>query len=334
MRRRELLALTGIAASVAASSALQPWRALAQAPGVPYPAVAGTVTIVSPFTAGGTTDILARIIADKLAPVLGRTVIVDNRPGAGGAIGSTAAARAAPDGLTLLVGHIGTLGVNPSLYASLGYDPLKSFDYVAPLALVPNVLVVHPAVPAADVPELIVHAKANAGKLNYSSAGQGSAAHIAMAAFNIAAGTTMTHVPYRGTSQSVGDLIAGQVQLTMTGVLSVLPHVRAGTLRGLGVSTLKRLAVAPEIPAIAETLKDFEASQWYGLVAPAGTPPQLVERLTAEIRTIMTSPDIAARLAREGAEHWDISPDAFRAHVAAEIPRWKGVIEAAKIKVE
>jgi tripartite-type tricarboxylate transporter receptor subunit TctC len=155
-----------------------------------------------------------------------------------------------------------------------------------------------------------------------------------MAAFNIAAGTTMTHVPYRGTSQSVGDLIAGQVQLTMTGVLSVLPHVRAGSLRGLGVSTAKRLAVAPDIPAIAETLKDFEASQWYGLVAPAGTPPLLVERLHTEIRTIMTSPEIAARLAREGAEHWDISPSAFRAHVAAEIPRWKTVIETAKIKVE
>jgi len=309
-------------------------QAGAQAPGLPYPAVAGTVTIVSPFTAGGTTDILARMIADKLAPALGRTVIVDNRPGAGGAIGATAAARAAPDGLTLLVGHIGTLGVNPSLYPSLGYDPLKSFDFVAPLALVPNVLVVHPSVPATDLAALIAYAKANAAKLNYSSAGQGSAAHIAMAAFNIAAGTTMTHVPYRGTSQSVGDLVAGQVQVTMTGVLSVLPQVRAGNLRGLGVSTVKRLAVAPEIPAIAETLKDFEASQWYGLVAPAGTPPLLVERLGAEIKTIMTSPDIAARLASEGAEHWDISPAAFRAHVAAEIPRWKAVIEAAKIKVE
>ena len=180
----------------------------------------------------------------------------------------------------------------------------------------PNVLVVHPSVPAASVSELIAHAKANAGKLNYSSAGQGSAAHIAMAAFNIAAGTTMTHVPYRGTPQSVCDLIAGQVQMTMTGVLSVLPHVRAGTLRGLGVSTAKRLAVAPDIPAIAETLKDFEASQWYGLVAPAGTPAPVLERLNAEIRTIMTSPEIAARLAREGAEHWDISPAAFRAHVA------------------
>jgi tripartite-type tricarboxylate transporter receptor subunit TctC len=329
MRRRELLALTGLAAFAAAVSA-RPGFAQSAAP--PYPA--GTVTIISPFTAGGTTDILARVIADKLGPALGRTVIVDNRPGAGGAIGSTAAARAAPDGLTLLVGHIGTLGVNPSLYANLGYDPLKHFDYVAPLALVPNVLVVHPSVPAANVTELIAHAKGNADRLNYSSAGQGSAAHIAMAAFNIAAGTTMTHVPYRGTSQSVGDLIAGQVQLTMTGVLSVLPHVRAGSLRGLGVSTAKRLAVAPDIPAIAETLKDFEASQWYGLVAPAGTPPLLVERLHAEIRTIMTSPEIAARLAREGAEHWDISPSAFRAHVAAEIPRWKTVIETAKIKVE
>jgi tripartite-type tricarboxylate transporter receptor subunit TctC len=329
MRRRELLALTGLAAFAAAVSA-RPGFAQSAAP--PYPA--GTVTIISPFTAGGTTDILARVIADKLGPALGRTVIVDNRPGAGGAIGSTAAARAAPDGLTLLVGHIGTLGVNPSLYANLGYDPLKHFDYVAPLALVPNVLVVHPSVPAANVTELIAHAKGNADRLNYSSAGQGSAAHIAMAAFNIAAGTTMTHVPYRGTSQSVGDLIAGQVQLTMTGVLSVLPHVRAGSLRGLGVSTAKRLVVAPDIPAIAETLKDFEASQWYGLVAPAGTPPLVVERLHTEIRTIMTSPEIAARLAREGAEHWDISPSAFRAHVAAEIPRWKTVIETAKIKVE
>jgi len=325
MRRRQLLALTGLAAALA----MQAPCAFAQAP---YPA--GTVTIVSPFTAGGTTDILARVIADKLAPALGRTVIVDNRPGAGGAIGSTAVARAAPDGLTLLVGHIGTLGVNPSLYPNLAYHPLTSFDYVAPLALVPNVLVVNPAVPAQSVAALIAHAKANPGKLNHSSAGQGSAAHIAMAAFNIAAGTAMTHVPYRGTPQSVGDLIAGQVQVTMTGVLSVLPHVRAGTLRGLGVSTAQRLPVAPEIPAIAETLKDFEASQWYGMVAPAGTPTLVLARLHSEIRTIMRSPEVAQRLTTEGAAHWDISPAAFRAHVAAEIPRWKAVIEQAKIKLD
>jgi tripartite-type tricarboxylate transporter receptor subunit TctC len=310
-------------------AALPPHQAAAQAT---YPS--GTVTIVSPFTPGGTTDILARIIADKLGPALGKPVVVDNRPGAGGAIGATAAARAAPDGHTLLVGHIGTLGVNPSLYPSLGYDPLTSFDYVAPLALVPNVLVVNPSVPAKSVPELIAYAKAQEGKLNYSSAGQGSAAHIAMAAFNIAAGLTMTHVPYRGTAPSVTDLIAGQVQMTMTGVLSVLPHVRAGTLRGLGVSTIKRLAVAPDIPAVAETLRDFEASQWYGLVAPAGTPAPILERLHAEIRIIMRSPEITQRLTTEGAEHWDISPAAFRAHVAAEIPRWKTVIETARIKLD
>jgi tripartite-type tricarboxylate transporter receptor subunit TctC len=325
MKRREFLALAG-------SAAAGMWPRSMSAQPQPYPT--GTVTIVSPFTAGGTTDILARVIADKLAPVLGKPVIVDNRPGAGGAIGATAVARAAPDGHTLLVGHIGTLGVNPSLYPNLAYHPLTSFDYVAPLALVPNVLVVNPSVPATSVTELIAVARADPGKLNYSSAGQGSAAHIAMAAFNITAGLTMTHVPYRGTSQSVSDLIGGQVQVTMTGVLSVLPQVRAGTLRGLGVSTLKRLAVAPDIPAIAETLKDFEASQWYGMVAPTGTPPAILARLQTEIATIMRSAEVSQRLATEGAEYWDISPAAFRAHVAAEIPRWKAIIETAKIKVE
>jgi tripartite-type tricarboxylate transporter receptor subunit TctC len=324
MQRRQILSLGGLAAV----AALRPRAAAAQN----YPT--GTVTIVSPFTPGGTTDILARMIADRLAPALGRTVIVDNRPGAGGAIGSTVVARAAPDGLTLLVGHIGTLGVNPSLYTNLAYDPLTNFDYVAPLALVPNVLVVNPIVPARTVAELIAYAKANPNKLNYSSAGQGSAAHIAMAAFNLAAGITMTHVPYRGTAPSVADLIAGQVQVTMTGVLSVLQHVRAGTLRGLGVSTTKRLAVAPEIPAVAETIKDFEASQWYGLVAPAGMPAPVLQRLHGEIATIMRSADITQRLATEGAEYWDIAPAEFRAHVAREIPRWKIVIEAAKIKVD
>ena len=324
MHRRQILALGGLAAV----AALRPRVAAAQN----YPT--GTITIVSPFTPGGTTDILARMIADRLAPALGRTVIVDNRPGAGGAIGSAVVARAAPDGLTLLVGHIGTLGVNPSLYANLAYDPLTNFDYVAPLALVPNVLVANPIVPARTVAELIAYAKANPNKLNYSSAGQGSAAHIAMAALNVAAGLTMTHVPYRGTAPSVGDLIAGQVQLTMTGVLSVLQHVRAGTLRGLGVSTIKRLAVAPEIPAVAETIKDFEASQWYGLVAPAGVPAPILQRLHSEIATIMRSPEITQRLATEGAEYWDIAPAEFRAHVAREIPRWKTVIEAAKIKVD
>src|SRR5262245_60967405 len=277
------------------------------------------VTLIVPFPPGGTNDIFARAIADKLGAALGVAVIIDNRGGAGGTIGSTAVARMPPDGYTLMIGHIGTLGVNPSLYPNLSYDTLTSFDYVAPLGLVPNVLVVHPSLPAKTVQELIDYAHANPGKLNYSTAGSGSAADIAMAAFNLAAKTRMVPVPYRGTAPALTDLLAGQVQLTMTGSTTVLQHVHAGTMRGLGVSTLKRLSVAPEIPAIAETLAGFEASQWYGLVAPAHTPAPILGRYYEEIRKIMKMPDVKQRLAAEGVDPWDVTPEQFRNHVAAEI---------------
>jgi len=289
------------------------------------------ITLVVPFPPGGTNDIFARAIADKLAMALGVPVIIDNRGGAGGTIGSTAVARAQPDGYTLMIGHIGTLGVNPSLYPHLAYDTLTSFDYVAALGLVPNLLVVHPSLPVRTVGELIDYARAKPGQLNYSTAGSGSAADIAMAAFNLAAGTRMVPVPYRGTAPAVTDLLAGQVQLTITGATAVLQHVQAGTLRRLGVTTLKRIAVAPDIPAIAETLPGFEASQWYGIVTPAHTPPPILSRLETEIRAIMHMPDVLERLTSEGAELWNVSPQEFRAHVAAEIPRWKAVVEAAKL---
>jgi tripartite-type tricarboxylate transporter receptor subunit TctC len=296
-----------------------------------YPS--GPITIVVPFTPGGLTDILARSVGEKISPVLGRPVIIDNRPGAGGGIGSAFVARAAADGHILLLGHIGILAVNPSLYANLQYDPL-AFSYIAPLAIVPNILVVNPSVPVNSIKELIDYAKANPGKLNFSSAGTGGAAHIAMAAFNVASGTTMTHVPYRGTPQSVGDVISGQVQATFTSGVSLLPHVRAGTLRALGVSTRERLSIAQEIPAIAETLPGFDLSAWYGIVGPAGLPELVVQRLHEEIRKVMASPDIAKRLNTEGAVHWDASPQAFRDYVVAETKRWKSVVEAAKIKIE
>jgi tripartite-type tricarboxylate transporter receptor subunit TctC len=291
------------------------------------------ITIVVPFAPGGLTDILARSVAEKISPALGQPVIVDNRPGAGGGIGATFVARAAADGHTLLLGHIGILAVNPSLYSNLQYDPL-AFSYIAPLAIVPNILVVNPSVPVNSIKELIDYAKANPGKLNFSSAGTGGAAHIAMAAFNVASGTAMTHVPYRGTPQSVGDVISGQVQATFTSGVSLLPHVRAGTLRALGVSTRERLAIAQEIPAIAETLPGFDLSAWYGIVGPAGLPELVVQRLHQEIRKAMASPDIAKRLNTEGAVHWDMSPQAFRDYVLAETKRWKSVVEAAKIKIE
>jgi tripartite-type tricarboxylate transporter receptor subunit TctC len=291
------------------------------------------ISLVVPFTPGGLTDILARSVGEKIAPILGRPVIIDNRPGAGGAIGATFVARSAPDGYTLLLGHIGILAVNPSLYANLQYDPL-AFSYIAPLAMVPNVIAVNPSVPVHSIRELIDYAKANPGKLNFSSAGTGGAAHIAMAAFNVASDTTMTHVPYRGTPQSVGDVISGQVQLTFTSGVSLLPHVRAGTLRALGVSSPKRLSIAPEIPAIAETLPGFELSAWYGIVGRGGLPEPVVRRLHDEIRKAMDAPDIARRLNTEGASHWDISPEEFRRYVVEETKRWKAVIEAAKIKIQ
>ena len=293
------------------------------------------VTLVVPFTPGGSTDILARLLAQRLGDALGKTFVVENRPGAGGAVASTAVARATPDGHTLIMGHIGTLGVNPSLYPNLQYDPLKSFAHLSMLARVHNVLVVHPSLPVHNVQELIAYAKANPTKLNYCSGGNGSAAHIAMAAFMVATDTQMTHVPYRGTAPAVQDLLAGDIQLTMTGAPAVLPHARVGTLRALGVSSLQRVAAMSDIPTIAEQgLPGFEASQWYGILAPAGTPQPIVERLNVEIRKAMTDPEIVAALAREGADVWVTSPEEFRAFIAQEIPRWADIVRRAKIRLE
>jgi tripartite-type tricarboxylate transporter receptor subunit TctC len=321
MNRRSFLIASGAAAMLPVAARAQAWPSR-------------NITLVVPFPPGGTNDIFARAIADKLGAALGVPVIIDNRGGAGGTIGSTAVARAAPDGYTLMTGHIGTLGVNPSLYPNLGYDPLTSFDYVAALGLVPNLLVVHPSMPFKTVQDLIDYARANPNKLNYATAGTGSAADIAMAAFNVAAKTQMVPVPYRGTAPAVTDLLAGQLQLTITGATAVLQHVQAGTLRALGVTTLQRIRVAPEIPAIAETLPAFEASQWYGIVTPVHTPVPILSRLEQEIRRIMHAPDVLARLEAEGVELWEITPEEFRAYVAKEIPRWKAVVAAAKVNTQ
>ena len=332
MRRRDVLTLAGLGAAAAPKPAHTFAQAVAQADAANWPG--GNVTIVSPFTPGGMSDVLGRALGEKLSPVFSRSFIVENRAGAGGTIGATSVARAAPDGLTLLVGHIGILAVNPSLYANLQYQPLNSFTFVAPLALVPNVLCINPKLPVQNIAELIAYAKANPGQLNFSSAGVGGAAHIAMAAFNVATGTKMVHVPYRGTPPSITDVISGEVQATFTSGVSLLPHVRTGALRALGFGTSKRVPAAPDIPAIAETVPGFEASSWYGIVGPAGIPDVIVQRLYPEVRKAMASPEIARRLNNEGAAHWDISPDEFRSYVAAEIQRWKGVVEAANIRVE
>jgi tripartite-type tricarboxylate transporter receptor subunit TctC len=291
------------------------------------------VRIVVPFTPGGSTDILARSIGPKLAAALGVNVIVDNKPGAGGSLGAGEVAKAEPDGNTLLMGHIGTLGVNPSMYPKLSYDPQKSFVPVAWVARVPNVLVVAAASPVKTFKEFIERARANPGRMTYSSGGNGSAAHITFEYLKLKAKIFMLHIPYRGTAPSVTDVIAGQVDCTFTGSPAVIPHVKSGRLRALAVSSPQRLAALPDVPTVAESgYPGFEADQWYGIVAPAGTPAALVTRLNAEINKALALSDVAQQLAVEGATPMPTTPKAFGDLIAREIPRWAEVVKAGNVK--
>ncbi|HEY2255081.1 MAG TPA: tripartite tricarboxylate transporter substrate binding protein [Variovorax sp.] len=293
------------------------------------------VRIIVPFTPGGSTDILARVLAPKLSQALGRNVIVDNRPGAGGSIGAAEAARAEADGSTLLMGHIGTLAVNPSIYPQLRYDPVKSFVPVAYVARVPNLLVVNAASPFHSLKDLVEAARAQPGRLSYSSGGNGSAAHITFEALKLKTGIFMVHVPYRGTAPSVTDVLSGQVDCTFTGAPAVIAQVRAGHLRALAVSSLQRLAALPEVPTVAESgYPGFEADQWYGLVAPVGTPPEVVARLNQEVNKALALPEVVKQLAVEGAIPMPGSPQAFGDLIRREIPRWAQVVKAGNIKPE
>lgn len=321
-RARRLLAAALVALASVGAGAQPPWPAK-------------PIRLIVPFPPGGSTDIFARPIAQKLSEALGQQVVVENRGGAGGTIGAEAAAKSAPDGYTLLMGHIGTLAVAPSLYPALPYDPLKSFAPVSMVATLPNVLVVNPSLEAKTVGELIAYAKAHPGKLAYGSGGNGSAAHIAFELFKQQTGTRIVHVPYRGTAPSVTDVIGGQVAMTMTGVPPVLAFIQAGKLRALGVSGRKRAEALPDVPTIDEAgVKDFDATQWYGIVAPAGTPAAIVERLNAEIRRILAMPDMRERLKSLGAEPAPTTPDEFRRYIASEIARWASVVKAAHMKPE
>ena len=288
-----------------------------------------------PFTPGGSTDILARAIGQELTRAWGQSVIVDNVPGAGGAIGADKVAKAPADGYTLLMGHIGTLAVNPSLYPKLPYNPLKDFAPVAGVARVPNVLVVHPSVPAKDVRELVALAKAKPGQLNYGSGGNGSAANLATEYFKLQTGVSMVHIPYKGTAPAVTDLIGGQIQVLFTGAPAVIGHIKSGQLRALAVSSPKRLDALPDLPTVAESgYKDFEADQWYGVVAPAGTPREVISKLNTQINAALNTPELKARLAAEGAVAMPGTPEAFGQLMAREITRWKPVITSGRVKAD
>ncbi|MEK7345273.1 MAG: tripartite tricarboxylate transporter substrate binding protein [Pseudomonadota bacterium] len=314
------------------ASSLSSVSAWAQTPAYP----ARPIHLVVPFTPGGSTDILARTIGQKLSEAWGQPVVIDNVPGAGGSIGADKVAKAPADGYTLLMGHIGTLAITPSIYPQLPYDPIKSFTPVAWVARVPNVLAIHPSLPVKSVRELVAYAKAHPGRMNFGSGGNGSAAHVAMEYLKLRSQTFMVHVPYRGAAPAVADTVAGQTQLIFTGAPALMPMIKSGRLRALAVSSPKRIGILPDVPTVAESglpeLADFEADQWYGIVAPAGTPVAIVQKLNAQINASLRSVEIMQRLNAEGAEPTPNPPEVFGKLITSEITRWKPVVQRAQLK--
>ncbi|MBI4191493.1 MAG: tripartite tricarboxylate transporter substrate binding protein [Betaproteobacteria bacterium] len=297
-----------------------------------YPAKA--VRIVVPFPSGAGVDIVTRLFTPRLTEVLGQQFIVDNRGGAAGNIGAEAVARAAPDGYTLLTAP-SSVAISRSLYKNLSFDLARDFEPIALLASTPYVLVVHPSLPVRSVKELIALAKARPGQLSFGSSGNGSGAHLAAELFKMQAHVDFLHVPYKGTAPAVTDLIAGQVSLVFGNMLSVLPQVKAGRLRGLAVTSAKRSLAAPELPTVAEAgLPGFESGTWFALIAPAGTPREIVTRLNATITKIGQTPDIRDRLAAQGAEPLGGAPEEVGAFVRSEITKWGKVVAASGMRVE
>ena len=293
------------------------------------------VRLVVGFAPGGGTDATARTISVKLGPELGQQIIVDNRPGAAGNIGSELVARAAPDGYTLEMGTVGTHAINPSLYAKMPYDHVKDFVPIVLVAGVPNVLVVNPAVPVNSVQELIAYARANPGKLNFASSGSGTSIHLSGELFKTMTGVQMTHVPYKGSAPALTDLMGGQVQLMFDNLPSSLAFIKAGKLKALAVTSATRAAALPDVPTIAESgVPGFEASSWFGIVAPAGTPREVVNKVNAEINKWLASPEAKEKLASQGAIAAGGSPEDFAKHIAAETAKWAAVIKASGARAD
>ena len=299
----------------------------------PYPT--RPVRFIVPFAPGGSTDTLARTLAQRLTDALGQQVVVDNRSGGNGNIGTEIVARAVPDGHTIVLGYIANLGIGPSLYAKLPFDPVKDFAPVTLLAVAPNILVAHPSLPVKNVRELVAYAKANPQKVNYASAAVASLGHLAGELLNSSAGIRMQHVPYKGSGQAVIDLLAGQVQIMFSGMSSVMPHIKAGKLRPLAVTGAQRSPATPEVPTIAEAgYPGFEASAWYSVMAPAGTSKTVVMRLNGEILRALKIPEVKERLENVGFELVGSSPDECGAYIRNEIVKWAKVVKASGIKAE
>jgi tripartite-type tricarboxylate transporter receptor subunit TctC len=294
-----------------------------------------SVRLVVPFAAGGALDVVARIVGQKLTETWGRQIVIDNRLGAGGNIGAEFVAKAPPDGYTLLMSSVTTQAINMSLLAKPPYDFVRDYAPVALVASAPLALVIHASLPAKSVKEFIALAKAHPGELNYFSSGTGTGTHLAAVIFDQLAGVQTTHVPYKGGAQGLGDLLSGQVQFAMSTIGLVEPHVQTGRLRLLGVGSVKRYTRLPQIPTIAESgVKGYEAEQWYGVVGPAGTPAAIVNKLAAEIKTIVANPDVRERFYSQGIEPVYATPEEFAVYIKASVAKYAKVIKTLGLKVE
>src|SRR6187455_299468 len=298
-----------------------------------YPARA--ITLVIPFAPGGSTSIVGRAIADKLSEALGEKVVVDNRPGAGGTVGTKAVAKSEPDGYTLLLGYTGTLAIGPSLYKNPGYDPRKDFAPIGMIGNAPNSLVVHPSFPAKTVAELVAYAKANPDKVNFGSAGAGTASHITGEYFARAAGIKLIHIPYKGTGPALTDLLGGHIPMAFAPIPASHPNVTAGRLRALAVTSTTRSTLLPDVPTIAEqALPGFDASLYYGLVAPAGTPRPVIDKLNKALREALASDVVKKQLGNDGTEITPCSPEDYAGFIDKDEKKWAGLVRASGVEQE
>jgi len=293
------------------------------------------VRIVVPYPAGGTSDILARTIGQKLQELWGQPVVIDNKPGATGNVGAEIVAKSPPDGYTLMLADIGSLAISPSVFSNLPFDPVKDFAPVLMVAYSPHILAVHPSVPAKDVKELIAYAKANPGKLNFAVSGTGGANHLAGIEFAMRSGIQWSYIPYKGGAQAIADVMGGQAQVLFNGMLATYPSVKDGKLRGIAISSEKRFASAPELPTVAEFgFPGFETGSFQGIVAPAGTPKDVIATLHGTITKILATPEMTDRLGKAGAELRPQSPEQFGQFIASEKARWAKVVKDSGEKFE
>ncbi|MHA7684716.1 Bug family tripartite tricarboxylate transporter substrate binding protein [Cupriavidus sp. PET2-C1] len=293
------------------------------------------ITMIVPFSAGGTTDILARIVGLQLGKALGQPVVIDNRPGAGGNIGASIAAKAPGDGYTLFMGTIGTHAINQSLYSKLPFDPVKDFAPISRVAMVPNIVVVNPKVPVNNIKELIAYVKANPDKLSYGSSGSGSSMHLSGELFNSMTGLHIQHIPYKGSAPAVNDLLGNQIGLMFDNMPSSYPHVKAGKLRAIAVTSAKRSPALPNVPTVAESgVPGYEATSWFALYATGGTPQPIVDRLNTEVAKILAMPEVKKQMADQGAEPHPEKPAELAAFMKTETAKWAKVVKASGATVD